>query len=65
MNVNGRKRLRLIKVIVQPIFVLDDGETLREQTVEPIQVRAEEWEEYPEMLLEQAKDAEVELNEGG
>lgn len=38
--------LRLLKVIVQPIFVLDDGEQLTEQTVEPIAVSAAEWPTY-------------------
>jgi hypothetical protein len=35
--------LRLLKVICQPVFVVDDGETLLEQVAEPIVVPAAEW----------------------
>lgn len=37
------KRLRLLKVIVQPTFVLDDGETLTELTVQPTTVSPSQW----------------------
>ncbi len=36
-------KLRLLKVIVQPVFVLDDGETLIEQAGQPVEVPASEW----------------------
>lgn len=36
-------KLRLLKVIVQPIFVIDDGETLTEKIMEPIIVDSLEW----------------------
>ncbi len=36
-------KLRLLKVIVQPVFVLDDGETLTEQTGQPVEAPASEW----------------------
>ena len=37
------KRLRLVKVIVQPVFVLDDGESLEEVTAQPLPVTAQDW----------------------
>jgi hypothetical protein len=37
------RRLRLLKVIVQPIFVVDDGESLVEQAAQPVEVPASEW----------------------
>ncbi|MGI8807515.1 MAG: hypothetical protein ACR2KK_06685 [Acidimicrobiales bacterium] len=39
-------KLRLLKVICQPVFVLDDGENLVEQTAEPVVVTAAEWPTY-------------------
>lgn len=37
------KTLRLLKVIVQPVFVVDDGENLVEQPAQPVEVAAAEW----------------------
>lgn len=62
MSDNGHKKLRLVKVIVQPVLVLDDGENLQEQTVEPIQVAAENWNDYPAKMAEEIKRTEAELN---
>lgn len=62
MSENGHKKLRLVKVMVQPIIVLDDGETLSEKTVQPIQVSASEWESYPQKMAEELKRTEAELN---
>ncbi len=36
-------KLRLLKVLVQPIYVLDDGEHLTEQIAEPITIAARAW----------------------
>lgn len=36
-------RLRFLKVVVQPIYVLDDGETLIEQPTQPATVSAADW----------------------
>jgi hypothetical protein len=36
-------KLRLLKVIVQPVFVVDDGETLTEQPAQPVSVSPAEW----------------------
>ncbi len=36
-------RLRLLKVIVQPVFVVDDGEQLIEQPAQPVTVSPQDW----------------------
>jgi hypothetical protein len=36
-------RLRLLKVHVQPVFVIDDGETLTEQPGQPVEVAGGAW----------------------
>jgi len=36
-------RLRLLKVMVQPIFVLDDGEQLTEMSAQPVAVPPGDW----------------------
>lgn len=40
------KRLRLVKVIVQPVFVLDDGDTIQEMPHPPIEIPAADWPTY-------------------
>lgn len=37
------KKLRLLKVIVQPVFVVDDGQQLVEQAADPVVVSPAEW----------------------
>lgn len=37
------KVVRPVKFIVQPVFVIDDGEHLEELPVEPIAVSARDW----------------------
>ncbi len=39
-------KLRLLKVIVQPVFVIDDGDSLTEQAAEPQVVSARDWPTY-------------------
>lgn len=39
-------KLRLLKVLVQPVFVIDDGENLVERSAEPVAVPATEWPSY-------------------
>ena len=59
-------KLRLLKVVVQAVFVLDDGETLTETTAEPVVVPAHEWPTYPtngfahafEALRKQVEDSD-------
>lgn len=64
MSTNGHKKVRLVKVIVQPILVVDDGENLSEQTVQPIHVPAAEWPTYPEKMEDELRRTESELNGG-
>jgi len=40
------KKLRLLKVVVQPTFVLDDGKTLTEVSAEPVVVQPDDWPTY-------------------
>lgn len=39
-------KLRLVKVIVQPVFVLDDGEQIIEVEHGPVVIPASEWSTY-------------------
>ena len=50
-------RLRLLKVIVQPVFAIDDGETLSESAAEPVVVAAVDWPTYPATRFLDAVDA--------
>jgi hypothetical protein len=57
-------RLRLLKVIVQPVFVLDDGENLVERAAQPVIVTAADWPEYavtgfPESIEALRKEVEA------
>ena len=38
--------LRLLKVIVEPVFVEDDGEFLTEQPSQPVVVPASQWKDF-------------------
>jgi hypothetical protein len=40
------KALRLLKVVVQPVFAIDDGQSLTEVSAEPIVVRPQDWPTY-------------------
>jgi hypothetical protein len=37
------KRLRLLEVVIQPVFVLDNGDTLKKISPQPTVVSADEW----------------------
>lgn len=39
-------RLRLVKVMVQPVLVWDDGESLQEINTQPASIPASEWSKY-------------------
>jgi hypothetical protein len=39
-------RVRLVKVVVQPVFVLDDGENITEIEHQPTVIPANEWPTY-------------------
>ena len=56
------KRLRLVKVIVHPIFVVDDGESLTEFPNTATGVPASEWDAFPARLVRDIADAEAQLN---
>ena len=66
---NPAPSLRLLKVIVQPVFVFDDGESLVEQIAEPLVVPAAEWPAFPARLAvemgEMEKQLAARLNLGG
>jgi hypothetical protein len=58
-------RLRLLKVIVKPVFAIDDGETLTETSAEPIVVMPAEWPTYPTTRFVEAVDAlQTQLDNG-
>ena len=57
-----RKRVRLVKVICQPVLVIDDGDTLLEQVAEPIAVPASELGAFPERLAADLVAHEQQVN---
>ena len=40
------RKLRLIKVLVQPVFVIDDGDNITELEHPPVAIPAAEWPTY-------------------
>lgn len=57
------KRLRLVKVVVQPVFVLDDGENVTELEHPAIAIPAAEWPTYSsERFPAEVAAWEAELN---
>lgn len=59
------KKLRLLRVVVQPVFVIDDGETLVEETGQPTSVPAAQWPEAPARLETERVEHERTLQEEG
>lgn len=57
------KRLRLLKVIVQPVLVMDDGETLTEIPAQAVTVAVADLDALPGRLRDELKLAEIQLNE--
>jgi hypothetical protein len=57
------KRLRLVKVLVQPVFVTDDGETIEELEHPVVVVPAAEWPSYGERFEREVADWQTRLNE--
>jgi hypothetical protein len=52
------RKLRLLKVIVQPVFVIDDADSgLTEVVAEPVTVAAQEWMTYPSTGFSEAFEA--------
>jgi hypothetical protein len=60
-------RLRLVKVIIQPVFVVDDGEALTEQAAQPIEVSSADWPGIVERLeADRAKhEASLAIDDAG
>jgi hypothetical protein len=61
------KQLRLLKVAVTPVFVVDDGETLTELSLNPptIVVAAQEWPTFAEgRFLDLVEDLSRQVQEG-
>jgi hypothetical protein len=57
--------LRLLKVVVQPVFAIDDGETLTETTAEPVVVASADWPSYPATrFLEAVNELQAQLDTG-
>jgi hypothetical protein len=55
-------RLRLVKVVAQPHFVLDDGDTVTETVASPVEIPAKDWPAYATEQFPQAvKDLEAQL----
>lgn len=60
------KRVRLVKVIVQPVFVLDDGEQISELEHPAVAIPAAEWPTYSgERFPREVEAWERQLNESG
>jgi hypothetical protein len=51
------RKLRLLKVIVQPVFVVDDGEQLVELRADPVEVSGREWPTFPEGRFQEGVEA--------
>ena len=57
-------RLRLLKLIVQPVYVLDDGDSLVEQTSQPLVLTEAEVARFPEWWAERFEEFRARV-EGG
>ena len=59
-------RLRLLKVIVRPVFVIDDGEHLVEQSADPVTISAAAWPTYATTTFEEGvAQLQARLDAGG
>lgn len=59
-------KLRLLKVIVQPVFVVDDGETLTEHPAQPVTVAPADWPTYATTtFVEGFAELQARLDENG
>lgn len=63
MSRPGSKKLRLVKVVVHPILVVDDGDSLTEFDNQPSVLPASEWAEFPAKLAADIAEVEKALNE--
>lgn len=55
-------RVRLVAVVVHPMFVLDDGQALTELSVEPTRISAADWPKVVDLLEEGRRKLEDQLN---
>jgi hypothetical protein len=39
-------KIRLLKVFIQPVFVIDDGETLEEITIQALPIPSNKWKDF-------------------
>lgn len=51
------KKLRLLKVLVQPIFVVDDGHNITEECAQVVSVPACEWADFATRIFQEQTDA--------
>ncbi|MCU1361265.1 MAG: hypothetical protein JWN99_2554 [Ilumatobacteraceae bacterium] len=51
----SRNRVRLLKVLVQPVVVIDDGQTLTELTLPGVAVTAANWPTFSAQALGDAE----------
>lgn len=61
-------KLRLVKVIVQPVFVLDDGDSIEEIAHPAVVIPASEWPTYSSERFQRevaAWQAELDRPQGG
>lgn len=56
------QRIRLVKLVVQPHFVIDDGDTLTESVAQPFTVSAADWPTTPDRLEADRLTQEQALN---
>jgi hypothetical protein len=56
-------KLRLVKVIIQPVFVIDDGDTLIENVAKPVEVSAALWPNVVAALEEERGRMESDLTD--
>lgn len=52
-------RARLLKVVVQPVFVIDDGDQLDEVTGAPVSVTGREWRDFAQTSFSEEDLAQI------
>ena len=57
------KKLRLVRLQIQPEFVIDENGTLTPVAVQPMQVNAAEWQNFPAVFEAERLRIENQLNE--
>lgn len=55
-------KLRLVKVIVQPLFVLDDGESITEVEHGAVAIPAKEWPTYYDRFAREVEEWQKRLD---